>query len=387
MKKIIYLDCPTGIAGDMFLAAMFDAGADFDDIKQQLAKLPLGEWQMQLEQCQKKGIAAKHLNIRFPHQHHHRTYADIRGMIEQTDWENRAKSLALDMFRVLAEAEAKVHGCTAEEVHFHEVGAVDSILDMCGAALAICNLGIEQIYFKRLPLSQGFVDCAHGRMSLPAPAVAELLQGIQLLPSDLVGETITPTGAAILIGSNAKQECPAFRLINTGYGAGTRDFEQLPNVLRLLLGTMDESGQEQDMVDVLRSNIDDSSGELLAELWQQAFNQGALDMSYSPILMKKGRPGWALEMIVPYGTAAQFAKLIFDMTTSIGLRFSSEQRFVLPRESSIVSTPYGQISIKLAGNTVAPEAEDVKAAANKHNRSFKEVYQAAIASYLNSKQK
>jgi pyridinium-3,5-bisthiocarboxylic acid mononucleotide nickel chelatase len=389
MTRIAYLDCPSGIAGDMLLSALIDAGADFAWIKNQLAQLQLGEWQMRLAPVAKDGIMAQQLDISFEEGHHHRTYRDIRALLERPAWPEQALAIARRSFQALAEAEAEVHGCSADKVHFHEVGALDSLLDICGVALAMANLEISQVYVSELPLSQGYVNCQHGRLPLPAPAAALLLRGFRLAPSNIVGETITPTGAALLHGCAAKQELPALLLERVGQGAGHHDFPGQPNVLRVLLGADEAAatppGLLSDQVDVLRSNIDDASGELLGQLWDKAWALGALDLCYTPLLMKKGRPGWELTLIVPPGRAAEFAALVFRHTTTLGLRYVREARLLLPRESVKVATAYGEISVKVSGDTIAPEADEVAAAAAATGNTFKQVYQAALAAYLERK--
>lgn len=385
MNKILYLDCPTGIAGDMLLAALVDAGADSDKLCEQLRQLPIGEWEMSFSRVEKQGISALHTEITFPHQHHHRTYRDIRELIDATNWTQRAKELAQSCFLALAQAEAKVHNATIDEVHFHEAGAVDSLLDMCGASLLIDQLQISGIYFSQLPLSSGTVTCAHGILPVPAPAAALLMQGMRLFASELQGETVTPTGAALLAGSGAIQQLPAMTIQSIGYGAGSRDFEQQPNVLRAIIGNDNSDSNTpllQDSVEVLHSNIDDGSGELLAQLWEKAFAMGALDMSYAPLMMKKGRPAWRLELIVPDGRAGEFAELIFRESCTSGLRYHRENRYLLSRRLQQVSTAFGEIAVKISGDTIAPEADQVAAAAAQAKTSFKTVYQAAIAAYL-----
>ncbi len=383
MAKSLYLDCPTGIAGDMFLAAMADAGLEIDKIEDKLRQLNLGDWQMQLKKISKHGLMASQLEFIFPPQHHHRTFKDICALLEKVSWDEDEVLLAKNIFQALAEAEAEVHGCSVDEVHFHEIGALDSILDICGAALAIRQLQIGQIYYSDLPLSSGYVDCAHGRMMVPTPATALLLKGKKLLPTSLSGELITPTGAAILQGTGAIQTLPQMTITEIGYGAGSRDLPDMANVLRVFIGEDNSAtaSLRQDKIEVLRSNIDDASGELLATLWQKAFALGALDMSYSPLLMKKARPAWALEMIIPLGESKKFAELIFQETTTLGIRVNQEHRYILARQSEQIATAYGNITIKISGNTISPEADEVSALAEQNNLSFKEVYQAAMAAY------
>lgn len=387
MTRIAYLDCPSGIAGDMLLAALLDAGADLERIEKQLAQLPLEPWRMELSWVSKGGIMARQLDFCFEPGRHHRAYRDIRTLLEQTDWPEPALAVARRTFAALAEAEAAVHGCSIDEVHFHEVGALDSLLDICGVALALADLHIDRVYVSDLPLSQGYVDCAHGRLPLPAPAAARLLTGLRLIPSDIRGETVTPTGAALLHGCAARQEQPSLILERIGQGAGHYDFAGQPNILRVLLGRDDDAAQGllRDQVDVLRSHIDDASGELLGQLWDKAFALGALDMSYTPLLMKKGRPAWELTLIAPPGRAAEFARLIFSQTTTLGLRCCRENRWLLPRQSAKVVTAYGEINLRCGGDTVSPEADEVAEAAARCGVSFKQVYQAVLAAYWQGK--
>jgi len=389
MSKILYLDCSTGIACDMLLAALLDAGADLADIENGLAQLALGDWRMETARVDCCGIIANRLKITFPARPHHRTYDDIRALLTNVDWPQPALHIASAAFAALAEAEAAVHGCAPGAVHFHETGAVDSLLDICGCALALARLDIAKVYFSELPLTSGYVECAHGRLPLPAPAAALLLRGMRLFPSPLAGETVTPTGAALLKGCAAIQALPHIRLERIGHGAGSRNFAGQANVLRAMLGTDADTadmpaGITCDTVEVLRANIDDASGELLGQLWERAFAQGALDMSYTPVLMKKGRPAFALELVVKPGQAGAFAELVFGQTTTIGLRVHRETRYILPRENIKIATPFGTIGLKVSGDTVAPEADEVAAAAAAHQTSFKVVYQAVIAAYLSN---
>jgi len=376
VKKIVYLDCPTGISGDMLLAALVDAGAPLDRICEQLKKLDLEGWQIEQHTVSRQGLAAQHLTFSFERQHHHRNLVDILALITSAGFPPKVTKLASSAFELLAEVEAKAHGCPVDQVHFHEVGAIDSILDICGVALALDYLGIEKVYCSSLPLSEGSVECQHGRIAVPAPAVMQLLMGMILVPSQLKGELITPTGAALLKAAATEQQIPNFRLLAVGSGAGAKDLA-VANILRLMIGEIFAS--ETDSVDVLRTNIDDASGELLGQLWEKAFALGALDLSYSPLLMKKGRPAWELQLIVPTGEAGRFARMIFEQTTTLGLRVSREQRIVAPRQKVVVKTVYGEIGVIVSGNTIAPEYEDCLAAAKCKNVSFKQVHAAALA--------
>ncbi|MDO4732760.1 MAG: nickel pincer cofactor biosynthesis protein LarC [Bacillota bacterium] len=378
IAELLYIDAPTGLAGDMLLAGLLDCGAELEPILRELRKLDLGPWELKAEKISQHGIMAMQVDIEYPHQHQHRHLSDIRKLIQDAGFPPAAEERALLTFQILAQAEAAAHGCDIEEVHFHEVGAVDSILDICAVSLALHQLQVEQVYCSELPLSRGWVDCAHGRLPVPAPAVANLLLGMKVHGSTLEGELITPTGAALLKAMGAKQiPPPAFGILCHGRGAGHRELSQ-PNAVHLILGDSERRVYHRDVVDVLRTNIDDSSGETLAVLWEKAFAMGAMDMCYSPLLMKKGRPAWQLQMIVPEGQADKFACLIFAETGSIGCRVNRERRLVAERNIINVYTQYGKVAVKISGNNIAPEAESARAAAAQAGVPFKEVYAAAL---------
>ena len=376
--ELLYIDAPTGLAGDMLLAGLLDCGLALEPILKELKKLDLGPWELKTERVSQHGIVAMQVDIQYPHQHQHRHLSDIRKLIQTAEFPQPAEAMALRTFQILAQAEAAAHGCSIEEVHFHEVGAVDSILDICAVSLALHQLQIAEVFCSALPLSQGWVDCEHGRLPVPAPAVANLLEGMQVHGSHLEGELITPTGAALLKAMGAKQiPPPAFGIIAHGRGAGHRVLPQ-PNAVHLVLGDSGRRSYHRDVVDVIRTNIDDSSGETLAMLWEKAFAMGALDMCYTPLLMKKGRPAWQLQMIVPECTADQFARLIFEETGSIGCRVNRERRLVAERSIINVYTQYGRVAVKISGNNIAPEADCAKAVAERSGVPFKEVYAAAL---------
>lgn len=373
----------------MILAALIGCGADFNYIRQQLSSLALPDWQMDYLQTQKNGIAAGKMAISYQASSTHCHLPQIEQIIKKAKLPAKAESLALATFRLLAQAEAAAHGCSSEKVHFHEVGATDAILDICGAALALDVLAIDAVYASPLPLSHGYVDCAHGRLAVPAPAVLQLLQGSSLVHSHLEGELITPTGAAILRASLAADgfRPPQFSLEKIGLGAGQKDLS-MPNILRALLGQC----QEQDGVDILTCWLDDCQGEFLGHLWQKvAVAEGFLDMAYSPVFMKKGRPGWQLTVIAKAGQGSQLAQLIMQETTTIGLRIQREQRLIQPRQNLQVDTDYGKIKIKISGQgerqNIAPEYESCAAAATAFDIPLKTIYQAAIAAFYQKNQK
>lgn len=377
-QPVLYLDCPTGLSGDMLVAALLDCGLEIADWERELKRLALPEWQLESRRVTKNGLAAHKIEFRCPEEHQHRHLSDILPLIQQAGLPAPATALAEKAFHLLAEAEAAAHGCSVEEVHFHEVGAMDAILDICGTALALHQLKVGQVYCAPLPLSGGFVDCAHGRMPVPTPATLNLLQGFELYDSGLMGEIITPTGAALLKALAVRQQKPSFRLAAIGLGAGNRDLP-LPNILRACLGEMSSPEEESDQVEVLHCNLDDSTGEMLGYLLPRLLAAGARDACYTPIYMKKGRPAWQLQVIAAPGMADSLAQLIFAESSGIGLRVSRERRITLPRQLRTVDTPYGAVRVKIAGNNIAPEYEDVAAAAEAHHLPFKVVLRQVLA--------
>ena len=389
MKTIAYFDCPTGLSGDMTLAALIDAGASFDIIKEHLHRLPIKGWQIDKQYVDKNGLAALKIIITYHDDQNHRNLSQIKEIIQIADLPPRAADIAINTFYILAEAEAKIHGIPIEEVHFHEVGAIDTILDITGTAIALDLLGIEEAYARPLPLNHGQIKCAHGIISLPAPATLELLHGMQLEPSVLTGELITPTGAAILknILANDGFTTPSFKMIKHGRGAGDKDLP-ISNILRIYIG---ETYSGQDEVDVLTTVIDDINPELLGYLWQKAFESGAIDLYYIPVMMKKGRPGFEITLLANPGEGTKFSELLFSETTTLGVRIRKEKRLTQKRSSFEVNTVFGKISIKKAGEgektTISPEYNSCLKAATNFNVPLKTVYQAAIfAAYENGKE-
>lgn len=380
MANTAYFHCPSGISGDMALAALIDAGVPAAELEKQLRRLDLPSWELKLDRVNKMGIDCQQISFILPHEHKHRHLHDMEKIILAARFSPRVEALALAVFAKLAEAEARVHGCGIDEVHFHELGGADTILDIVGFALAMEMLGIEEVYSSPLPLSRGFVDCAHGRLPVPAPAVMELLRGAQIYQSSLEGELITPTGAALLTTASLGFELPDFTPEQIGRGGGQKELP-IPNILTLMVGKTQGKGR----VEVIRTWIDDSTPELLGDLWQAVFAAGALDMAYSPLMMKKGRPAWEVTILAKEGQAQALAQLLFAQTTTIGLRISREQRLVRERQIITVDTIYGAVEIKISGTwgdpacTISPEYQSCLAAATKYRVPVKTVYNAAIA--------
>lgn len=351
--RIAYLDCASGISGDMTLGALVDAGAELAAIQAGIDSLGLPGCRLVATEVKKRGFRATQIAVEHAPEHAHRHLHHITAMIDRGALSPRAREFAMRIFRKLAEAEAKVHGSTIEKVHFHEVGAVDSIADIVGAAIGFDLLGIERIMASPVPTGHGFVDIAHGRCSVPAPATGELLRGVPLAPLDVEGELTTPTGAAI-VASLASEfgPLPAMTVEAIGYGAGQRDFPQ-PNILRLLVGkqgvatTVDRSPQLESIV-LLETNLDNLPGDAISHAVDRLFAAGALDVAVTPMQMKKGRPALLVSVQARPGDTAALEAILFQETTTLGVRRSHVERTVLAREACEVATPWGPIAGKIA---------------------------------------
>ncbi len=354
MARIAYFDCLSGISGDMTLGALIDLGADVSAIETGIRSMGLGELAITTETVKKCGFRAVYVRIEHPPELAHRHLHHIEAMIDRADAiSDPAKTRAHQIFMKLAEAEAKVHGSTIRKVHFHEVGAVDSIADIVGTAIAMDLLGIEDVQASPVPTGTGFVTIAHGRVSIPAPATAELLCGIPISPSSVEAELTTPTGAAILKAtSSAFGPVPKMTITAVGYGAGTKDLEGQANVLRVLLGTTDDvcvsmNSIVSDRVVVMETNIDDSTPQQLAHCSDRLFDAGALDVFQIPCTMKKGRVGVLLTVLAAESRVSALESIIFEHTTSIGVRRHVSDRHKLVRENVTIETPYGPVRGKV----------------------------------------
>jgi pyridinium-3,5-bisthiocarboxylic acid mononucleotide nickel chelatase len=379
--KIAYADCFSGISGDMFLAALLDAGLPLDHLRSQLKLLPLEEaWEIEVRKVQKGALQASQIEISMQASHDHRHYSEIRDMIAASALSPRTKELSQAVFAVLARAEAKVHGVEIEHVHFHEVGAVDSILDIVGAAVGLEYLGIEQLYASALPLGSGTVQTQHGLLPIPAPATLELLTGAgaPTVPSEAKIELVTPTGAAIL-AALAKFEQPSMRLLASGTGAGRKELPWA-NVLRLLVG---ESQSDPQGILLIETNIDDLSPQALGHVMNLLFAAGALDVFFTPIQMKKNRPAVMLSLICRKSDETALTRLVLEHTTTFGMRIQPMQRCEAERRFATVQTPYGEVPLKLklldgAVIQAAPEYDVCARLAEQHAVPLAKVQQAAL---------
>jgi uncharacterized protein (TIGR00299 family) protein len=389
MTKFAYFDCFSGVSGNMILGAVLDAGLSLDLLQAELKKLPVGGFTLHVRKVTRQGIAATHVDVETEETHAHRHLHHIVDILDNSALDQSVKEDCQRIFTRLARAEAKVHNTTIERIHFHEVGALDAIVDIVGAVAGLHKLGVENISVSRFSLGTGFTTCAHGTIPVPVPATVELLTDRPVRHTEIEAELVTPTGAAILstLGNNFGTPPPmSFETI--GYGAGTRELP-IPNVLRLFLGQCEviSADYDQDMVVVIDANIDDMNPELYDYVFEKAFEIGALDVYTTPVLMKKNRPGIVLSILTPPERREQIMRLILKETTTIGLRWQEMPRAKARREIQTVMTSYGQVRVKVSRigkdiTHVAPEYDDCKKLAHLHSDvPLKQIYQEALRQY------
>jgi pyridinium-3,5-bisthiocarboxylic acid mononucleotide nickel chelatase len=441
--RIAYLDCFAGISGDMFLGALLDAGVNPQVLHDAIAALDLGA-SLKIEKVDRSGISSTkifvfdgahsaeegasrseashthsqdehshdhahapnkpeeaphshgpghhHHEEKAEHHHHGRSLSAIRNIIRSSSLAEVVKQTAIETFELLGASEAKIHNVDIEKIHFHEVGAVDAIVDIVAAAVGLHALAIDQWFCSPLNIGGGTVDCAHGRFPVPAPATADLLRGLPTYSADPQMELVTPTGAALirtLAPTFSKQ--PPMRVQDIGYGAGGRNPRGFPNVLRLSIGESEEDTRvSTDTVTVIETALDDLSPQIIAYVTEQALQQGALDVMLTPVIMKKGRPGTLLTILCDPDKLPVMERFLLRETSTLGIRIHQEKRSCLSRSHHSVSTAYGDIRIKVGSLAqeelnAAPEFEDCRAAAAAHKVPVKQVMQSAIAAYHSSK--
>jgi len=397
MKKVAYFDCFSGISGDMTLGVLVDLGLKPEVLKDELLKLNLDGYKINFNKVQKHGITGTKVDIELDnhdhhheHNHHGRHLSDIIKLISESQLNQDVKDMAEKIFTRLGEAEAKVHNVDIEKIHFHEVGAVDSILDIVGSAIGINTLGIDKIYSSPLPLGQGFVKSSHGVIPVPAPATVELLRGIPAKRTEVSAELVTPTGAAIISTiTDSFGPIPDMTIENIGYGAGTKDFTEQPNLLRVIIGTSKDV-YESDVINVVETNIDDMSPQVYDLLMDKLFSIGALDVFLTPILMKKNRPAIKLTVLVESTKLQEACACILSETTTMGVRIYEANRKKLAREMTEIETEYGKVNVKLGkiGDEVIkiiPEYDNCKQLAEKNNVPIMKVHQAVLTAFSNIK--
>lgn len=415
----------------MLLGALLDCGLDFALLKSELAKLGVAGYELSLTRVDRSGIAAAKFDVHLhsnegksehhhehahtqhdhhhdahhhhhhddhhhdehPHEHRHehghRALSDIKQIIAAAALSEPVKERARLIFERIGQAESKIHNVPIETVHFHEVGAVDSIVDIVGACIGLDALRIERIISSPLHVGSGTFKCAHGTYPVPGPATTELLQGVPVYSGEIRGELVTPTGAAIIATlAESYGPLPMMKIERIGYGAGTRTYPKFPNVLRALIGELATDAEQTPMsVTVIEANIDDLNAQVFGHLMEQALAAGALDIFYTPVQMKKNRPGVLVTLLCHPADQAQMTELIFRETTTLGVRYRQERREILQREWMMATTRFGAIKIKIAraadGRVMnyAPEFEDCRAAAQAHQVAVREVQTAALLAF------
>jgi uncharacterized protein (TIGR00299 family) protein len=386
--RIAYFDCFSGASGDMILGALIDAGLSLEVLKDELAKLDVDHYDLKAKQVTKNGLGGTKVSILLDkhHHHHHRRLHHIKEMIGASDLDTRVKTQSLAIFERLAQAEAKVHRTTIEAVHFHEVGAMDAIIDVVGSVAGLAALGVEGVYCSAFNVGGGTVECAHGILPVPAPATAELIKGKPVYSTGVESELLTPTGAAILTTlTTAFGPIPAMTLKTTGYGAGRADLS-IPNLLRITIGDMAEGakGLQSEQVAIVETGIDDMNPQMYDYLMEKMLQMGVMDVCLIPLQMKKNRPATLLTVLCKPEMVDAVADFLITETTTIGLRWRIDNRLKADREIREIKTPYGLIRFKIAkaGNrivNISPEYEDCKRIALQQNVSLKTVLETARA--------
>ena len=390
--RIAYFDCFSGVSGDMTLGALLACGADETELRERLGALNVPGYELHIRRVTRQGITATDVDVHLneAEQGHGRHLSNIAAILDSSALPPGVRQKALAVFTRLADAEAKIHGTTREQIHFHEVGAVDAIVDIVGSCLLLDMLGVERVVTSSIPCGHGTIKCQHGIMPVPAPATMELLRGFPVHSVDIKGELVTPTGAALLTtlsDPTTAGKIPAMRVLTSGFGAGKKQFKpDMPNLLRVILGETEEAAIGEDKtpqtVAVLETNLDDQNPEGFDLLMERAFAAGALDVFFTPIQMKKNRPATLLTVLCPPDKADALAALLFRETGTFGIRAREQRRYTLDRSWRTVTTEFGDIRLK-AGTwlgeevTVAPEYEDCKRAALAHDVPLRRVYEAA----------
>lgn len=395
--KILYFDCFAGASGDMILGALFALGVNKAEFLEQISLLKFSDYKIDFKIVDRSGLSAVKAEVEVPHEHEHRHLSQIIKIIDESQLTDSIKKRAIQIFTNLGQAEAKMHNVPLEKVHFHEVGAMDAIIDVVGACIGFEMLGITEFYCSKLHVGSGMVKMAHGTFPVPPPAVSELLKNARIYSTEIAGELVTPTGAAII--STVCQNygaIPEMKILAVGYGAGTREYKDFPNVLRLIIGdaskleSFDLANEEKQInpdlivenLSLIETNIDDLSGEIAGFALEQAFEKNALDCWFEPVQMKKNRPAIKLCILCEQKDKQQLIDFLFRETTTLGVRIQEVERQSLPREFIEVETEFGQISMKVArfsGKIIksAPEYEQVRQAALRNDVTFQDVIAAA----------
>jgi len=383
--KILYFDCFLGASGDMILSALFDLGVPLELVQETIERVSPSDVRLSLKREEKHHLSALSLEISAPPSDKSLSYKEMREMIEKADLKQKIKDDSLAILQRLASAEAFIHDVDINEVHFHELGGIDTIVDIVGTATAIDFLSVEKIYSSPLPISYGFIEIEHGILPVPAPATMKLLEGVPIRQVNVEGETLTPTGAAIITHYAKGYHLPPMRLSKIGLGAGQKDFP-IPNILRVLLGEAVEEFKMEDVV-LLETNIDDMAPNLYEFVMDELFKSGALDVFLQPIIMKRSRPGVILSVLCKPEDMGRLSELIFRETTTLGIRINRLERMVLDREVVKVETKWGEVEVKVArmGDKIlgfSPELRSCEEIARKENIPLKAVIDEARRVFL-----
>ncbi len=386
--RTIFFDCPTGASGNMILAALIDAGADRKKILRELKRIPVSGWDIRLKQVAKQGVGGLHLEVEYRKQPE-RNLSQITALIKKAKFKPMIEKRIIEAFTILARAEAGVHRTTVERIHFHEVGAIDSIIDIAGTMLALDQLGIEKVFCSPLNIGKGTVKCRHGLLPVPAPATALLLKKARIYQNGLTGELVTPTGALLMTYlADSFGPMPAMSLEKTGHGAGTMDLP-VPNILRAMVGESYASGRDLEQMVLLETNIDDMNPQIYGQVMDLLFRAGACDVYFTPIQMKKNRPAVMLSALVAPSHEKKAVDILMRETTTLGIRRTPLDRYVLPRKAVKVRTEYGIIEGKVAElpegeKKFQPEYDACLSAAQKFKAPLRKIFSAAMAAYRKS---
>ena len=382
-----YFDCFSGISGDMTLGALLDLGVPLEWLKEQLHRVPLDEFDIVVSPVQRHGIQAASVQVQILDDKASRNYSDIRGLIENSPLADSVKSTGLAIFKRLAEAEARIHNCAVDHVHFHEVGGVDALVDIIGSALGLDYLGVKHIAASPISLGRGFVTCSHGKLPVPAPASLGILTGVPVYGTDIPHELVTPTGAAIIRSlAQGFEPLPEMVIARIGYGAGRRDLEDRPNLLRIFLAAEPEPGTDgarkltEEQITIVETCIDDMNPELFGYVMERLFEDGALDVYWIPVHMKKNRPGTMLQVLCRDDSRDRLIDRVLSETTTTGVRYYQARRRLLGRDQLKIKTTFGIIPVKRIrdsrGNIrLVPEYEICRQIALEENLPLRVVYE------------
>ncbi len=382
--KVLYIDAFSGISGDMTVGALLALGVPLAAVQHQLKLLPLSGYTIGATTRHVHGIAATKFEVQVAaHGHTHMAFRTIRSMLEESKLDAGVQRIALAIFARLAEVEGRIHGVAPDDVEFHEIGAVDSIVDIVGTAVGVTSLGIEAAHVSSLPLGSGIIPSQHGALPIPAPATVELLRGFPTRPGDGEGELVTPTGAAIVAELATPGTVPELRILGSGYGAGERTLNDRPNVLRLVLGERIGAVGHDELL-VVETNIDDLNPELYDHVIERLLDAGARDVYLAPVHMKKNRPGIVLSVLCSEQDREALSAIVLNETSAIGVRYYPVRRRILERVIREVTTSFGPVRVKVAlapdgHENLSPEYEDCKRVATQTGVPIKRVYQAALA--------